>query len=368
MAASPRRAILERRLADSEGPFRAVFDGSIDALLIADDSRRYLDANPAACELLGGDRALITKFRIDDFASRERRGEIEAVWRSFLQTGKQKGEYELVRLDGDIRHVEFTATANFIPGRHLSSLRDITDRKKAEESLRVLSGRLLQLKDEEQRRIARDLHDSAGQILTLLKMNLVPLEVRLEKEHPEFAKPVAQSIALVDQLTSEIRTLSHLLHPPLLDELGLPAALHWYVDEFAKRSKIKVDLDYPPNYQRLPREVETALFRIVQECLTNIHRHSGSPTASIRFRQSSSEITCEVKDEGKGMPPQHVSNVALPAMTGIGLSGMQERVRQLGGNLTIDSNSYGTAIIARVPFSQDRPPQLHRSPSVQRGV
>jgi signal transduction histidine kinase len=161
--------------------------------------------------------------------------------------------------------------------------------------------------------------------------------------------------------------LSYLLHPPLLDELGLASALHWYLEGFTNRSKIKVDLDYPPNYERLPREVETALFRIVQECLTNIHRHSGSPTAYIRFRQSSSEVTCEVRDEGKGMPEKQISTLVLPGMVGVGLRGMQERVRQLGGTLKLDSNGHGTTIIATLPFSSDTRRQFHRG-SAQRGV
>ena len=367
MAASPRRAIFDRKIDDRDGPFQALFDASLDAILIVDNSRRYVDANPAACELLGVDQSQIAKFRIDDFASPEQRAEIEAEWESFLRNGKQRGEYQLLRLDGTVRHVEFSATTNFLPGRHLSHLRDITERKKAEESLRALSGRILQLQDDERRRIARDLHDSAGQILTALKMNLVPLAAVLKTGHPEFAKPVTESIGLVDQLTSEIRTLSQLLHPPLLDEVGLPAALHWYVESFAKRSKIKVDLDYPANYERLPRDAETALFRIVQECLTNIHRHSGSQTASIRFRQSSDEITCEVRDEGKGMPPEQTAGPVLVGVVGIGLRGMQERVRQLGGSLKIDSNGHGTTITATLPLSADTRRQSHKG-SGHRGV
>jgi PAS domain S-box-containing protein len=366
MSASPQEAFVKQRIGDGEGPFQALFDASLDAILITDDSRRYVDANPAACELLGVDRALVTKFRIDDFAPPERRADIEAAWRSFLQFGKQRGEYELIRLDGTVRYVEFSATANFIRGRHLSSLRDITERRRAHENLLALSGRILRMQDDERRRIARDLHDSAGQILTALKMNLVPLAVRLGKDHPEFANPVIESIGFVDQLTSEIRTLSHLLHPPLLDEVGLPAALHWYVEAFAKRSKIKVDLDYPPSYERLPRELETALFRIVQECLTNVHRHSGSQTACIRFKQSSNEIACEVKDEGRGMPEQAAGPVS-PGAVGIGLRGMQERVRQLGGSLRIDSNGRGTTITATLPLPSDARRQSHKG-SAHRGV
>jgi two-component system, NarL family, sensor kinase len=338
---------------DTQGPFQTLFNASLDAILIADDSRRYVDANPAACELLGVDRTQIIKFRIDDFVSPRRRAEIEIAWESFLRNGKKKGEYELVRLDGIVRQVEFSDIANFLPGRHISTLRDVTKRNESEKSLRALSGKLLQMQDEERRRIARNLHDSAGQLLGALKMILTPLEAKLTKQNPELVRPVIESISLVDELTAEIRTVSHLLHPPLLDELGLESALRLYVDGFGARSRIKVDLDYlSQGDDRLPREVGIAVFRIVQESLTNIHRHSGSPTASVRCTRSDGEITCEISDQGKGIPLEKMSTSSLPGSFGVGLRGMQERVRQLGGTLKIESNGHGTSISATLPVSK----------------
>jgi signal transduction histidine kinase len=155
---------------------------------------------------------------------------------------------------------------------------------------------------------------------------------------------------LVEQVSNEIRTLSHLLHPPLLDEIGLLSALKWYIDGFSERSKIKVTADIPSDLGRLPRDVELSLFRIVQECLTNIHRHSGSLTALVRLARSRQGVTLEVKDEGRGFPPDGESIVSRSEAAGVGLRGMRERVRQLGGQLEITSNGAGTLVLARLPL------------------
>jgi two-component system, NarL family, sensor kinase len=165
-----------------------------------------------------------------------------------------------------------------------------------------------------------------------------------------------------------VAKIAHLPHPRLLDEVGLEAALYWYVDGFAKRSQIKVDLDYPPHYERLPGQVEIALLCIVEECLTNIHRHSGSQTASIRFTRSASEIIFEVRDDGKGIPPEKLASLASASTMGIGLSGMQKRLKQLGGSLKIDSNGHGTAIIATLPYDSAHHRQPNQGSSAHRGV
>jgi PAS domain S-box-containing protein len=232
-----------------------------------------------------------------------------------------------------------------------SAIRDITERKRAEESLRELSGRLLQLQDEERRRIARELHDSAGQMIAALGMTLAPLEVETRKFNPNSAKVIKESLGLIDELSKEVRTISHLLHPPLLDEVGLSSALRLYVGGFAERSKIRVDLDIPEGFGRLPRDSETAIFRIVQESLTNIHRHSGSSVARIRISRSEADIRVEVEDKGKGMSPEKRSEMKLVGKAGVGIRGMQERVRQLGGTLQIKShsNGRGTIIVAVLP-------------------
>jgi signal transduction histidine kinase len=216
------------------------------------------------------------------------------------------------------------------------------------ENLRELSARLLQLQDDERRRIARELHDSVGQMLAALGMNLAAVGTDLE-HLIKTANTVTDSAALVQDLSREVRTISHLLHPPLLDEAGLASALRWYVEGFAQRSKIKVDLEFPADFGRLSRESETAIFRTVQECLTNIHRHSGSPTARIRIAVSGTEVRVEVEDHGKGIPPQRQLETSSMGIPGVGIRGMRERLRQLGGTLDIQSTSKGTLIVAQLP-------------------
>jgi signal transduction histidine kinase len=218
------------------------------------------------------------------------------------------------------------------------------------QNLRELSARLMQLQDEERRRIARELHDSVGQMLAALGMNLAAVGTDIERL-TKAANTVNDSAALVQELSREVRTISHLLHPPLLDEAGLASALRWYIEGFAERSKIKVDLEVPADFERLARESETAIFRTVQECLTNIHRHSESPTARIRITASDGHICVEVEDRGKGIPPEKQFEMASTGTPGVGIRGMRERLRQLGGSLDIHSNGKGTLIVARLPVA-----------------
>jgi len=218
---------------------------------------------------------------------------------------------------------------------------DITERKRAEEGLRTISGRLLQMQDDERRRIARELHDSAGQTLVALDMNLASIQREAKQLSPQALKTCSESLDLVKELSRELRTISHLLHPPLLDEAGLPSAVRWYVEGFAERSKIRVNLDLDANLGRLSSECETAIFRIVQESLTNIHRHSGSPTASISISRTRREVRLGVHDQGKG--------ISGSMKRGVGIQGMHERVRQLGGRLQINSGKGGTSVVAILP-------------------
>ncbi len=220
------------------------------------------------------------------------------------------------------------------------------------QNLRELSARLLQLQDDERRRIARELHDSVGQMLAALGMNLAVVGTEIERL-TKVASTVNDSAALVQELSKEVRTISHLLHPPLLDEAGLASALRWYVEGFAQRSKIEVDLEFPVDFGRLPRESETAIFRTVQECLTNIHRHSESPTATIRIAASDNHVRVEVEDRGKGIPPEKQFEMTSTGTPGVGIRGMRERLRQLGGSLDIHSNGNGkgTLIVAQLPVT-----------------
>jgi signal transduction histidine kinase len=223
----------------------------------------------------------------------------------------------------------------------------------ANYSLRQLTGRLLNLQDEERRRIARELHDNAGQALSVLAMNLGAVGEDLGRLM-KTAGTVADSANMVRQMSDDIRTMSYLLHPPLLDEMGLAPALKWYVEGFADRSKIAVDLRCSSEIGRLPREVETAIFRIVQECLINIHRHSGSPTAAIQFDWVDDFVRLEVRDNGTGISPELRHQMETGGTLGVGLRGMRERASQLGGSLEIsaDETRQGTCIMVRLPAKE----------------
>lgn len=218
--------------------------------------------------------------------------------------------------------------------------------KTANESLRDLSASLLKLQDEERRRLARELHDSVGQILAALTINISMVKSQVHKLDSSGARAVAENAKLVEQASREIRTLAHLLHPPLLEMAGLSTALRWYVDGFSERSKIKVDLEIPRDFNRLTNEAELAIFRIVQECLTNIHRHSGSPTAAIRIQRQDGQLIVQVLDRGKGIPKEKQRQFTESGRAGVGLGGMRERLRQLGGTLQIQSDENGTVVSA----------------------
>lgn len=222
----------------------------------------------------------------------------------------------------------------------------------ANRGLRNLSARLMQLQDEERRRIARELHDSVGQLLAGLTMNLSSVRAAIEQINKE-AEKLTDSETLVQEMTREVRTMSYLLHPPLLDEAGLASALHWYIQGFSERSKIQVNLDLPEDLERLPAESETAIFRVVQECLTNVHRHSKSPVAIVRIMRTSSDVLrLEIQDQGAGIPAARQAELATDGILGVGIRGMRERIRQLGGSFTIRSDASGTTVAAEVPVAR----------------
>jgi signal transduction histidine kinase len=227
------------------------------------------------------------------------------------------------------------------------------DLNAANEDLRNLSHHLLQMQDEERRRLARELHDSVGQILSALGINLAIVQAQSYKLDSSGERAVSENARLVQQVSSEIRTISHLLHPPLLELAGLASALRWYVDGFSERSKIKVDLKIPNDFDRLPEDAELAIFRIVQECLTNIHRHSGSPTAEIRIQPEGSSLIAEIIDHGKGISAVKQRELKESRNGGVGFNGMRERLRHLGGTLEIRSDGNGTAVIAILKSSTD---------------
>jgi signal transduction histidine kinase len=224
------------------------------------------------------------------------------------------------------------------------------DLNMANESLRELSSRLQQMRDEERRQIARELHDSVGQLLAALSMNIAIVQNQSDRLDSAGARAVSENAAMVEQISREIRTISHLLHPPLLDAAGLASALRWYVDGFSERSQIKVDLDIPDEFGRLSDEMEIAIFRMVQECLTNIHRHSGGNSAAIRVREEDRRVLIEVQDQGKGIPVEKQVELSSSGRTGVGFRGMRERLWHLGGSLEVRSDISGTAVTATLPL------------------
>jgi len=233
--------------------------------------------------------------------------------------------------------------------------REIVERQEAQErlhdsekSLRDLSVHLLRTQDEERRRIGRDLHDSLGQYLAVLKMKLDTLASG-SREVP--AQELGQCISLVEDSIREVRTISHLLYPPMLEETGLTAAIPWFLDGFSTRSGIKTTFEVAADFGRLPREVELAMFRVLQESLTNVHRHSGSQIAHVRLLSKDGRSTLEVADEGKGVPAGilKATDQDWTKALGVGLRGMSERMRQLGGTLKLASSQQGTTVSASVP-------------------
>jgi signal transduction histidine kinase len=219
----------------------------------------------------------------------------------------------------------------------------------ANSSLRQLSQRLLAIQDDEHRRIARELHDGVGQLLAAVSMNIALVAAEADKLSEEARNAVADNEAMVQEILRNIRTLSHLLHPPLLDESGLRSALSWYVDEFGRRSGITVQFECSPKVGRLSNEMEIALFRIVQESLGNVHRHSQSPTASISLDVVDGRISLRVRDQGVGIAAERQHEIKTGNRAGVGVRGMRERVRQLGGTLDIHSSPQGTEVLVALP-------------------
>jgi PAS domain S-box-containing protein len=229
----------------------------------------------------------------------------------------------------------------------------------SEKSLRQLSLHLLRTQDEERRRIGRDLHDSLGQYLAVLKMKLDSLAslVGEKEKQDETAEELGQCLRLMEDSIREVRTVSYLLYPPMLEEVGLISAIPWYLDGFSTRSRVKTTFEVQAEFGRLPRESELALFRVLQESLTNVHRHSCSATAHVRLLVKDGMAMLEIEDSGKGICPDLLAELSQEWMggLGIGVRGMNERMRQLGGRLELISNESGTTVTAKVPVGESSP-------------
>ncbi|PYU28480.1 MAG: hypothetical protein DMG32_02590 [Acidobacteria bacterium] len=328
--------------------------------------------NPFAEQLYGWQvQEVIGRSIIEIMVPGENQQSAEDIMGSVRAGESWTGEFTLKRRDGTHLTASVTDSPIFDESGHLIGIvgvshdltavakarlelqRQVQERteelRAANESLRQLSANLVQSQDEERRRFARELHDTTGQDLTVLKIDLAFIGREANKFSPELARRVSDTNALVTHISDDLRTMSYLLHPPLLDELGVASALRHYVEGFSARSHIKVDLKIQPDFGRLADDMEITCFRIVQECLTNIHRHSKSAKAVITMNYENEHILVEVRDEGRGIPRERVSELTSGG-SGVGLAGMRERVTQLGGTLEIKSDATGTAIIAILPL------------------
>jgi PAS domain S-box-containing protein len=344
-------------LRQSEERFRLLVEGVKDyAIFMLDASGRVMSWNAGAERIKGYRRDEILGSHFSVFYPSEdvQSGKPNRVLEAAAAEGQFEDEGWRIRKDGSRFYANVVITALRDSEGSLRGFskvtRDITERKRSEEAMRELSGRLLQIRDEERRRLARELHDSTAQTLTALSLNLSLMKELVDfSGSPKASKAHAESIELAKAASQEIRALSYLLHPPMLDEAGLLSALRWYVDGFVQRTSVSVDLEVPSELERLSTDVETALFRIAQECLSNIHRHSRSTTATLRLLEDAGQITLEVADKGVGLPAGAVGRRGAPLTTGVGIRGMHERVRQLGGRLELKPGNPGTRVIAVVP-------------------
>ncbi|HEV7767615.1 MAG TPA: PAS domain S-box protein, partial [Thermoanaerobaculia bacterium] len=341
------------KLEETAQRMQALFDRSLDPTLFFDDTGRYVDANPAASALLGYAREEIVTMSMGDFTPLEKKAAAIAIRDDLASSRSRQGEFAIVRKSGEVRDIEYATVANVVPGLHCLFMRDISARKAAEVSVRQLSARLLQSQDEERRRIARQLHDTTAQNLVALRMNLALIARSPAASDAAISEPLEESVALTELSIAEIRTLSYVLHPPMIEEAGLLPALRWYAQGFEERSGIKVTVDLPEQLEPLPIELATTLFRIVQEALSNAQRHSGSANAAIRIEQQSAGLHLEIEDTGRGMPQSLRQEDTLLLASGVGIAGMRERVLEHGGELHIQSRDSGTVVSVTIPLFEN---------------
>ncbi len=353
---------------ESRHRLASIVDSSQDAILSKALDGTLLTWNQGAERLYGYPATEVIGKSIYSILPPDRHEEMKHILQT-LRDGNRVDHLETSRMrrDGTLVDVDITVSplkddAGRITGASAIA-RDITQRKRMEADLRQLSARILNAQDEERRRIARELHDSTVQKLALLSMNLASLQNITD---PQRLRTVAQnSQDLSNQCAQELRSLSYLLHPPMIEELGLASALKIYAEGFSQRSGVALDIEVQPDFERLPHDMEMALFRVAQESLSNILRHSNSPRAKIKLVRNSA-INLTVMDEGRGFSAGKKSNVTGEVQMGVGILGMTERMKQLGGTLEINSGPTGTSVNAHLPYRSGRM-DVEQDPSRNRG-
>lgn len=351
------RRLAQSALKDSEARYRAIVETNTDMICRFLRDGRLTFVNSAYCRYFGKRRDELVGRDFSLLVPDGERGIIEGMMRD-LREGKHPftHEHRVLNAQGEVRWNHWTNSAILDERGRLLEFqavgRDITERKNAENELRRLTGELLRMQDEERRRLALELHDTTAQKISALSLNLNYVLAHGESLTDKASAALRDALGLADSCMQEVRTLSYLLHPPELDLLGLRGAINDFVKGFSRRSGIAVEFEVIPDFERLPVEVETALFRIVQESLTNVHRHSGSETVWIRLWRRGGNVHLQIMDEGQGFSVR--SDVSAPAegefvSLGVGMAGMRERLKGLNGRLEIQSNRSGTTIQASVP-------------------
>ncbi len=345
----------EEALRRSEELLRAAFDQVAVGFSMTDLLGGFLKVNEAFCRITGYSEPELLKMNYQSITYPE---DLSAnlTYVSRLKAGETRSivyQKRYIRKSGELVWVQNSISALFGGNGKVSGFvaltEDITERKRAEDGLQKLSGRLLQLQDDERRKIARDLHDVTGQDLVALSGTLGHLHKSMPTSSRRLRKSIAQCQGLTDRCIREIRTLSYLLHPPMLDEAGLEDAIRHYVSGFAERTGIEVKLEISPNFGRLPREEEMALFRVMQESLVNIHRHSGSFRATILLDRTSRGVLLEMSDQGRGIRGNGQGRIKGSFFAGgVGIQSMRERMKQVRGQLDIESSPSGTTVRALV--------------------
>lgn len=354
---------LLKRISSQQQHLDLIFQGVSDCLFLlqveADGCYRFLCVNAAFLKVTGLARNQVVGKRIEEVLPEASHALVKGKYREVIRERKTVSWDENVIFVAGRRVGEVTVTPLADRAGTVVQLagvvRDITERKQCEEGFRQLSGQLLRLQDEERRRIGRELHDSTAQELAAVAMNLGLVQRGIAGRDVTVDNRLADSQAIIEQCQRGIRMLSYQLHPPVLDEMGLAGAVREYADGFTQRSGIRVTLDASPAVGRLPVETERALFRVVQEGLGNVHRHSGSLTATIRITQEAPGIVLEVKDQGHGLPRgMIIRGDGTVSKAGVGIAGMRERLSQLGGRFEIESSGRGTTLRAIVPCGAGR--------------
>jgi PAS domain S-box-containing protein len=359
-------------LQGAEHPYRLLVEAIDEGAATLSDDGTVLYSNKSFAAFFGAPLEKFIGSPLHKFVSKND-GEFLKTLILGAKLASTRGEIKLLRRNGRPRTIRLTMSSNRELGLEAicavaTELTEVVDANEAlratETSLRQLSARLLQLQDEERRRIARDLHDVTGQKIAVLSMSLDRLARLTEQRKPEAKDSVKESREIVGQIGEEIRTLSYILHPPLLDECGLASAVHWYAEGYEKRSGIKLEVNIDADLPRLPGDAETTLFRVVQESLTNVHRYSGSSSAQIRISANSNEVRLEVIDYGHGIKTGTArARLDGPAPLGVGIPGMRERLHQLGGALSVDFGTSGTHVVATLPVKKAVEGELETSES-----